>query len=80
MKLLIFILLFGMMFCGTAIAQQSDFSIETCPVTDENALILWVFAIITFFFLCIGFFMRIGFIGLFGALMLLMLSLYLSPY
>lgn len=54
-------------------------NVTICPDSVQDALILIVFMIITLFFILMGFIFRLGFIGFFGGLFLMVMSWYLAP-
>lgn len=62
----------------TSVIRQL-FSVIQCPSTTGQALLLGLFIIIALFFITLGFISNIGFIGFFGAILLLITSLFVAP-
>ena len=60
--------------------QVTNFlSLTQCPQTISGSLTLWLIVILALFFIFLGFQYQLGFIGFFGALMLMICSWYISP-
>lgn len=55
------------------------FSVTECPTDTSGSLLLILFFAVSFAFMVIGFVFRIGVIGFFGAMILMVLSWYISP-
>lgn len=60
-------------------AYAQAFSILSCPDTSNKAVLIVIFTLFSLFLVLLGVLTRIGFIGLFGSLFLLVLSLYIYP-
>lgn len=76
-KLLIYLITAILMF--PIINAQQSFDILICSDISSNAVLLGIFTFFALFLILLGVLTNVGFIGLFGAVILLVLSIYISP-
>ena len=71
----------GTFFFTTNIIRKSTqfLSLTECPNTTAGILVLWLLVFIAAIFIVLGLNFQIGFIGFFGALMLMVTSWFISP-